>query len=76
LFNNYFFLFIRFLRYFKCFPLRKPEESFRTEIELKPEDETTEEIFKESIEIEKKPELEEVKLDITVDKTITDFHFD
>jgi hypothetical protein len=45
----------------------KPEESFRTEIELKPEDETTEEIFKESIEIEKKPELEEVKLDITAE---------
>jgi hypothetical protein len=39
---------------------------------LKPEDETTEEIFKESIEIENKPELEEVKLDITVDKTITE----
>jgi hypothetical protein len=45
------------------------------QLELKPEDETTEEIFKESIEIEKKPELEEVKLDITVDKTITETVF-
>ena len=34
-----------------------PEEKFRTEIELKPEEKIEEEIFKESIKIEKKSEF-------------------